>query len=138
MTVVLDSCFLFALRVKRDKYHSRALEIYKNLDASQKECVTSIFVLGETINLSIFRSKGNVKFLEDISSLFFGETNFFQIRDFIPNEIRDIAKVLKKYLTPKRLLSFTDASLIYLYRDLKAESVISFDDHFDNVATRVY
>ena len=125
--------------MERDKYHSRAKEIYKDyLDENRKECVTSIFVLEETFNLSVFRGKGNPNYVDSISSLFLGEKNFFQIINFIPKEMLDIEKVLRTYLRPKRLLSFTDASLIYLYQVKNAECIISFDGHFDQIVERMY
>ena len=48
------------------------------------------------------------------------------------------SEIYKKYITPKRLLSFTDATLIYLFQKLKADYIISFDSHFDNILDRKY
>ena len=71
-------------------------------------------------------------------ALFIGKDNFFNIVQFGAQEFAEIVEIYKKYITPKRLLSFTDASLIYLFQKLNADYIISFDSHFDNSLDRKY
>ena len=47
-------------------------------------------------------------------------------------------EILKKYANPKRLLSFVDASLIFLTKNVKARVLLSFDNHFDGIISRLY
>lgn len=136
MSVILDSNFLFALRSERDKNFQRAYEINSNIAQENKKCMTSLFTVNEVFNLSIFRTHGNITNLEKFVSLFFGKDNFFKIYHFSEQELILISDILRKYLTPKRLLSFTDASLIYLYQKFNADFIVSFDKHFDNILNR--
>ena len=136
MSVILDSNFLFALRSERDKNFQRAYEISSNIEQEKKRCMTSLFTVNEVFNLSIFRTHGNINNLEKFVALFFGKDNFFKIYHFSEHELILISDILRKYLTPKRLIRFTDASLIYLYQKFNADYIVSFDRHFDNILNR--
>jgi len=58
--------------------------------------------------------------------------------DILGNDYEKIYDVLTKYCTSKRLLSFVDASLIYMYNKHNAEYILSFDSHFDNITNRKF
>lgn len=136
MSIILDSNFLFALRSEKDNNFHRAYEINSKIEQEKKRCMTSLFAINEVFNLSIFRTHGNINNLEKYISLFYGKDNFFKIYHFSEQELILISDILRKYLTPKRLLSFTDASLIYLYQKFNADYIVSFDKHFDNILNR--
>ena len=36
------------------------------------------------------------------------------------------------------MLSYVDASLIFLYQKYKADYILTFDSHFDNILERLY
>lgn len=139
MTIVLDSNFLFALKAKRDKNHLRSLEILKEIKKTNKKLkITPYLVLNETITLAISRYKANFHYLDKFYELFLGEDKFFQLIQLIPSEYEEVIHTLKKYCTPKRMLSFVDASLIYLYENKNADYILSFDSHFDHIANRLF
>lgn len=138
MIIILDTNFLFALKSKKDQYHHRAYELLAEIQKENTKYFTNYFILNETFTLAINRSRGNLSFLEHYFSLFFGKDNFFQVIQNTPQEFVNIIEICKKYVTPKRLLSFADASLIYLYQKINADYLISFDSHFDNILTRKF
>lgn len=139
MTIVIDSNFLFALKAKRDRNHVRSLEILNDLEKNNKKSkITSYPVLNETITLAVSRYKANSNYLDEFYKLFWGEDRFFQLIQLIPSEYKDVFSILKKYCTPKRLLSFVDASLIYLYEKKNADYILSFDSHFDHITNRLF
>lgn len=138
MIIILDTNFLFALKSKKDKYHERAYELFAEVNKNQTKYFTNYFILNETFTLAINRSRGNLSFLEQYISLFFGKDNFFQLIQNTPQEFVDIIEICKKYIAPKSLLSFADASLIYLYQKINADYLISFDSHFDHILTRKF
>ena len=138
MIIILDTNFLFALKSKKDKYHERAYELFTEVNKNQTKYFTNYFILNETFTLAINRSRGNLSFLEQYISLFFGKDNFFQLIQNTPQEFVDIIEICKKYIAPKSLLSFADASLIYLYQKINADYLISFDSHFDHILTRKF
>lgn len=137
--IILDTNFIFALKSKKDKKHERAHAI---LDVTYKDNhelkLTTYSVVNETFTLAMARYQGNVDRLKPFYELFWGEENFFKILLIERNEYMKIYKILKKYCSQKRLLSFVDASLIYLYQKLDATGLISFDQHFDNILNRIY
>lgn len=139
MTIIIDSNFLFALKAKRDKNHSRAIEILNLLEEKYKKLkITSWLVVGETLTLAVSRFNGETRYIEVFYKLFWSEDTFFEIIQFNFDEYAEIYNILKKYSTPDRLLSFVDASLIFLYKKMKAEYILSFDSHFDTISNRMF
>ena len=139
MTIILDTNFIFALKAQSDKNYIRANEILEILYAEHKNLkITSYFVLSETFTLAISRYNGNVKYLKEYYNLFWGDENFFKIINFENIAYQEIYEILEKYCTPKKHLSFVDASLIHLYNKYKAELIVSFDSHFDNILNRLF
>ena len=139
MTIIIDSNFLFAISFKQDKNFNRAYEIFTNLkERNAYPLITNNLVLEETLTLVVARFNGNTFYLEKIQELFFGKDNFFQIEYLIKEDYLEIFNILKKYCTPKRLLSSVDASLIYLYKKFGAEKILSFDSHFDGILERFF
>lgn len=138
MIIILDTNFLFALKSRKDQFHQRAYELLTEIQKEKTKYFTNYFILNETFTLAINRSRGNLSFLEQYISLFFGKDNFFQLIQITPQEFVNITEICKKYVTPKRLLSFADGSLIYLYQKMNADYLISFDSHFDNILTRKF
>ncbi len=138
MIIILDTSFLFALKSKRDRYHKRAYEIFNEVEEKKPKFFTNYFIMNETFTLAVNRSNGNVSFLEQYIILFFEKDNFFQVIQNNPRDFKKIVEVYKKYVESKRLLSFTDASLIYLYQQLNANCIISFDSHFDTILNRKF
>jgi len=139
MTIIIDSNFIFALKFKRDKNSDRAIEILNELEVNSEQLIiTNYLVISEVITLVVSRTKSNQYYLDNISDLIWGEEKFFYIDLFSPVEYLGIYNLLIKYCTSSRLLSFVDASLIYLYQKYKASYIISFDHHFDHITNRLF
>lgn len=138
MVTIVDSNFLFALKSVKDKYYERALEIMAQINEDSGQVLTNYLVIDETFTLAVSRTNADLTLLEKIYELTWGQDRFFNIVQLRPEDYRDIYSILKKYCTPKRLLSYVDASLIYLYQKGKANTIISFDSHFDGILNRLY
>ena len=80
----------------------------------------------------------NKKILEAIKNLIWGSENFFRILEVPFENYEEISKILFQYISPKKLLSFVDASLIFSAKILKYDQIISFDGHFDGILTRIF
>jgi predicted nucleic acid-binding protein len=107
------------------------------LKGANETLLTNNLVLQETFTLVVARFNGNNYHARKISNLFWGKDNFFLTQFLTQEEYNFVFKILEKYLTPKRFLSFVDASLIYSYQKYNANKIISFDAHFDNILNRV-
>ncbi|MBD3194416.1 MAG: PIN domain-containing protein [Candidatus Lokiarchaeota archaeon] len=137
--ILLDTGFLFALKSEKDKRHIRANQILDLLLEKYNEPkLIPYLILNETITLAISRYNGNMDYVKNYYSLFWGDECFFKIIKIEQEAYQQIYKILEKYCNKKRKLSFTDASLIYLYKELHAKYIVSFDGHFDNIVNRVF
>ena len=139
MTVILDSNYIFALKSKRDKNHQRSLELMNELKENYNNpIITNYLVISELLTLVNSRFKANTYYLDEYFKLIWGDDNFFNIVQLLPEHYKESYEILKKYANPKRLLSFVDASLIFLTKNVKAKALLSFDNHFDSVISRLY
>ncbi|TFG27500.1 MAG: PIN domain-containing protein [Promethearchaeota archaeon] len=138
MTIVVDTNFLFALKAEKDKNRFRAIEILKDINIKKEDVITNYLVISEIFTLAISRSLGDKSLMTKIHDLIFGDESFLKIYSFSMDDYQMIYEILIKYCTPKRLLSYVDASLIYLYEKKKANYVLSFDSHFDNITNRLF
>ncbi len=139
MTIIIDSNFLFALKSKKDKKHQRSLELMNELKENyNKPIITNNLVISELLTLVNSRFKGKVYYLDEYCKLIWGDDNFFMIVQLLPEQYKEGYEILKKFTTPKRLLSFVDASLIFLNKIVNARAILSFDNHFDGIISRLY
>jgi predicted nucleic acid-binding protein len=138
LIIILDTSFLFALNSKKDQFHARAYEVFDEINQQNTKYFTNYAIMDETLTLATKRSHGNIDFLNSYIALFLGKDNFFSMVQFGAQEFAEIVEIYRKYIAPKRLLSFTDATLIYLFQKLKADYILSFDSHFDNILNRKF
>lgn len=137
--IVLDSSFLYALLIKKDKNHESAEMILKNLEWEKFGPVVTIgLVVNETFTLMNIRTKGNNTAIEQLNDIFYGEKNFFSIIYLNEEDFKSTVNLMKNYSEKERILSFVDAALIYLAKRIRYEKIISFDSHFDGILTRIF
>ena len=84
------------------------------------------------------RFNADIIMLEKVYELIWGQDRFFKVIQLEFENYKEVYEVLKKYCTPKRMLSYVDASLIFLYQKYKADYILTFDSHFDNILERLY
>lgn len=139
MPALLDSNFLFALIAKKDKYHNDARRIFNSdiLDLNGP-IYTSDLVISEAFTLAMIRSKGDKNLIDQLDSIITREKKFFEIKFLNQADFQEIYKIFMKYSSDTKLLSFVDASLIYLKNQLKSNLIVSFDSHFDGIIERIY
>ena len=136
MKVLVDTSFIYALYVQKSP---NFIEAQKILDYILKNGQTELFLTIDYVvqeSYSVFCNRiHDVKYLETLDSFFYGESNFIQILYLESNKNNDqqIVDVVKQALqeTPKRVLSFVDAALIFYAKQLNIEHIIAFDAHFD-------
>ncbi|MHA1719153.1 MAG: type II toxin-antitoxin system VapC family toxin [Promethearchaeota archaeon] len=135
--ILLDTGFIFALKDENDPYHLQAIKLFKNINWDDlSPVITNNLVINEVLTLAVYRSLGNKKILEALKNLVWGTEKFFQVLEVPFENYEAVLKILIQYISPKKLLSFVDASLIYSAKLLKYNKIISFDSHFDGILTR--
>ncbi len=139
MGILLDTNFIFALIAEKDKYHGDAKRIFNSdiLDLNQP-LSTSCLVVNEAYTLAMYRTKRDENLINELNSLIYGKKKFFNIYYFKRVDYQEIFNIFMKYSDSKKILSFVDASLIYLSKNNNYEWIVSFDDHFDGIIERIY
>jgi len=138
MGIILDSGFLYSLKVKQDQKHFSSLKIFKETDwKSYGSIITTDLVVNEVYTLANVRTKCNPDSFEKIDQLIWGPENFFAIYWLNVDDYREIVTILKKYSNSDKLLSFVDASLILVSHKFDFFNIVSFDSHFDGILTRI-
>ena len=138
MGTLLDTGFLYGLKDENDPHHERAVELLSTLQWRElSPIITSSLVINETYTLLMYRSKGNKALVNKLDELCWGDECFFRIVNIPTSEFQKIASIMTKYASPKKLLSFVDASLIFLAQNKGYDQVISFDGHFDGIIPRI-
>ena len=139
MGTLLDTGFIYALKDESDPYHLQAIKIFKTINWDDlSPVITNNLVINEVFTLAVYRSSGNKKILEAIENLIWGTEKFFRVLEVPFEDYEEISKILCKYISPKKLISFVDASLIFSAKILKINQIISFDSHFDGILTRIF
>ncbi|MBD3254137.1 MAG: PIN domain-containing protein [Candidatus Lokiarchaeota archaeon] len=134
MGLLIDTNFIYALHRKNDKNHKAVKKIFKSdIWNSNGPAITSSLVINETYTLAMYRTRFNKRLMNDLDLFFWSEDRFFGILFFSLEDYQETSNIMSKYSTPNRLLSFVDASLIYLGKLRKSDIIISFDSHFDDL-----
>jgi hypothetical protein len=85
-----------------------------------KNYYTNKLFLEEIFTWSFARFRGNKYHLNKMYELFYGD-NFFRIIYSLEKDYKIVYGTLCRYVSPNRLLSYVDASLIFLYHKYNAE-----------------
>jgi uncharacterized protein len=130
--IFIDSSFFKAILDPQDDFHDKAEIIWDLILKERKICITSNFILDETITL--LRSKCN----KEIA---------FRLRDFIgeyPNLIKikrvlavDEGSAWEWFEKDWSKLSFTDCVSFAQMKRLGITQVATFDDHFTKAGFKV-
>lgn len=135
MVVILDTCFLVALRNKEDEYHEKAVEIMKKiLKGTYGTIIVTDYVYDEAMTLTMIRTNKE-QLIKDIEDYIFKSK---KIKFLYMNEkqFQETKEIFKKYFEHK--LSFTDCSLVALQNTLTATSFIAtFEEPLKNLVNIV-
>ena len=84
------------------------------------------------------RTKGKrTDLLEKMSNLFINSEPIARMMKIESEWLEEIKEKQKKYTTNKRILSFTDASNIYVCDREKITNIVSFDENFEGIITTI-
>jgi predicted nucleic acid-binding protein len=138
MKVLIDTSFFYGLYIKKSPNYENAQIILNKIynEGQEHIFITTNHVVQESY--SVFSNRiHDSAYLKILDDLFYGENSFFEILYISADKAKDqeIIKIMKKYLNqnPKKILSFVDASLIFIADAISADAIISFDKHFENI-----
>ena len=98
--------------------------------------VTLDYVFDEAITATWSRTK-DMRKVKAVYTLFFGDKSIAQVKKFPLWYIPETWDVFQKYVTKRKLLSFTDCAQIYYASSNKINKIVSFDDEFDGIIQRI-
>ena len=124
--IFIDTGPFIARYLKNDQYHEQALAVWQSIINEGTRCLTSNFVIDETLTL-IGRRAGN-EFAAERGSNIYASKLITVLRPELNDELQSI-KTFVKY--SDQAVSFTDCISFELMRKQKITEVFTFDSHFE-------
>lgn len=124
--IFIDAGAFIARYLKRDQHHPKAIEAWKSLARDRTSCITTNFVLNETINF--FLRRVSPRFAAEVAQVLYSSRDLRIVR---PTEAQEVVAIelLRKYADQK--VGFTDCVSFSLMHDMNIPRAFSFDRHFD-------
>ena len=140
MSIFLDTGIFVAFVNKKDRDHDRALVLLKELATGKYgPGYTSDYVLDETVTVALARTR-RVEKTVNAGLLILGskEDKIPALTRMVKVDERTIQAAWKSFRGAKTpLLSFTDHTCVDLARTYAGGVIMSFDEHFDGLLTRI-
>ncbi len=130
--IFVDTGAFLARYIAKDQYHGEALKLWERIERAGKRCVTSNFVLDETLTL-LARRAGYAFAAERARKIFSSEA--LTILRPIEEDEREALGFFEKYADQE--VSFTDCVSFALMHKKNIEEVFSFDGHFERAGFRL-
>lgn len=124
--IYIDSGAFLARYLAHDQCHSHAVRYWRELQRSREPCVTSNFVLDETITLLARRT--TYAFAAERARVLYGPKSVTILR---PDDGDEISAVVLFEKFADQRVSFTDCVSFALMRKHQIKRVFSFDRHFE-------
>jgi hypothetical protein len=138
MSVFVDTGVFFAHHDTDADRHADAVVAFDELlDGEYGQPYTSDYVLDETVTLTRVRTS-SFDAADTVASRILGEDPFPNVFETIhvePDDVRASLEMFRRY--DDQNLSLTDASTIHLCESHDIDAVLSFDDDFDGLVTRI-
>ena len=121
----IDTGAFIAKFLPDDQFHSKAVEIWSQLDRKQTKIVTSNFVLDETLTLLARRS--SYAFAAEVAQALYSSEVIKIVRPTLETELSALT-FFEKFSDQK--VSFTDCISFQLMKENNIKNIFSFDRHF--------
>jgi predicted nucleic acid-binding protein len=123
--IFVDTSAFLARYFERDQFHHAATAYWKTLATSSIPCVTSNFVIDETITLLARRATGH--FAAERARRIYASTALQILR---PDDVDETSAVLLLERYADHGISFTDCVSFAIMRRYRIADAFTFDDHF--------
>ncbi|MHA1168442.1 MAG: type II toxin-antitoxin system VapC family toxin [Candidatus Hodarchaeales archaeon] len=137
MPILIDTCYFVALANFDDKNHEKADQLLDELLKGKWGArITLDYVLDEAITVSWIRTK-NKSIVKTVYDLILGEKSICLLHQFPVKQISNAWEIFLRFSNPRRPLSFTDCVLLSYAKNKGINNLISFDDEFDGIISRI-
>jgi predicted nucleic acid-binding protein len=131
--VFIDTGAFIARYLVRDQFHEDALLKWQALEESNAQCITSNFVLDET--LTLLGRMADYHFALEKAKILYASKSLTILRPGFSEELKALSW-FEKYSDQR--VSFTDCVSFVLMREAKAKQAFSFDQHFSRAGFQLF
>ena len=131
--IFIDTGAFLARHLSKDQNHRQAISFWKSIQKKGEACVTSNFVLDET--LTLLGRRAGYGFAAQRARNIYASESLTIIRPDKNDELKAI-DFFEKYSDHR--LSFTDCISVVLMQNKKIKRVFSFDHHFQILGFQKY
>ena len=124
--IFIDTGAFLARYLSRDQYHKTALPLWDKLRTTHERCLTSNFILDET--LTLLSRRASHPFAVEKARILYSSTALEILRPDALTEL-DALNWFDKF--SDQGISFTDCISFALMREAGIQQVFSFDSHFE-------
>ncbi len=137
--IIIDTNIYVAYLNQRDQNNKRARILVKKILTGElgiRFTISEVFSEAATV---LFKKTGNREIIKKAWNLIYSTDRAWGHPIIVTKEYIDIAwKVFQAYVTPKKPLSFIDCLLIAVARVNNITNILSFDEEFDGILTRIH
>lgn len=130
--IFIDTAAFLARFIREDPYHDEAIHYWNELSRSKENCITSNFVLNET--LTLLGRRAGYNFAAQRAYSFYASKELLVMRPTQEDELKAV-EFFEKYSDQR--VSFTDCISFVLMRNKKISKVFTFDRHFEHAGFRL-
>lgn len=123
--IFVDTGAFVARHLRHDQYHAQALATWRRLETSRERCLTSNFVLDET--LTLLARRADTRFAAGIARRLYGSGVLEILRPGLEDELAAV-ELFDKFSDQD--VSFTDCTSFALMRAYRIRQAFAFDRHF--------
>lgn len=129
ISIFIDSAVLIALNSPRDQSFSTSQQLLIHLQKNHAPLITTDYVIDEAVTHLLTAIKGGFHHTCNLLNWIAHEDNFIQIR-WINKECFTEAIKVFRHFNKDKLWSFTDCTSYVVMKELKINTVFTFDEHF--------
>ena len=139
MSIFIDTGVFVAFHNTRDRNHSRAVELLKQVASGEYGSVyTSDYVFNEAVTLALMRTKKPI-IATAVGELILGNppriSPFINLLRVTEDVFAKSWELFKRYMS--KGLSFTDCTTVTLMKQTGIKNLLSFDRSFNGIVRRL-
>src|SRR3989344_7233153 len=137
MKIFVDAGPWHAINSPRDQYYKKAQELTHIVLAEKFRLVTTDYIIDESLTSLLTTIKGT-GYQQAMNLISWTRKNpkMIQFEWVTPSRYTQALKIFQKYNQDK-LWSFTDCTSYVVMKELKIDTIFTFDDHFQQMGFKV-
>ena len=135
MKIFIDTGPLYALVSPKDQFHQKIITISQQLQNQPIKLITTDYILNEVFTKLLGRHPNRYPRIQKFNQLIF-QSKLSQIVWIGQQRFIKTKKLFLKFSQDK-LWSFTDCTSYVVMKELKIDTIFTFDEHFKQMGFRI-